>query len=92
MRKHQTLLLVNGKRQHTFMTAQDVFGTGVPTCIVDNIGTFTSDLKLIVDEGQTKCSPGDPQTTTGTYSLNSGNTQLTTSIAGISEVFNIIIL
>jgi hypothetical protein len=70
----------------------DVYGTGIPACLIDDIFTFTSDLTLIVDEGPTKCSPTDPQTTSGTYSLNSDNTQLTTSIAGNSEVFNIMTL
>ncbi len=67
----------------------DVYGTGIPPCLIDAIFTFTSDLKLIRDEGSTKCSPTDPQTITGTYSLNSDNTQLSTSIDGNLQVFNI---
>ena len=65
----------------------DVFGTGqLDPCYVDNIITFTSGPEVIVDEGATKCSPSDPQTFSGTYSLNSDNTQLTVSSNGSSDV------
>jgi Lipocalin-like domain len=64
----------------------DVYGTQVLPCVTDNIITFTSDLQIIADEGPTKCNSSDPQTITGTYSLNSDNTQLTASHNGSSDV------
>ena len=69
----------------------DVFGTAVRPCITDNIITFTS-TQLILDEGSTKCVASDPQTITGTYSLNAGNTQLTTTIDSSSSVDDILTL
>ena len=45
--------------------------------------------QLVVDEGATKCDSSDPQTITGTYSLNTDNTQLTVSSSASSEVYNI---
>ena len=69
----------------------DVFGTGVGPCITDNILTFTS-TELILDEGATKCSPSDPQTITGTYSLNVAKTQLTTTVDNSTNVDDILTL
>ncbi len=69
----------------------NVFGTAVGSCIIDNIITFTS-TQLSVDEGATKCSASDPQTITGTYSLNAAKTQLTTSIDSSSEINDILLL
>ena len=67
----------------------DVYGTAVSPCITDNILTFTDDQKLTNDEGPTKCDPADPQTVSGTYSLNSEKTQLTVTHDGISDVYGI---
>ena len=64
----------------------------INTCITDNTATFTSDLKLIFDEGPTKCNPSDPQAITETYSFNSDNTQLTVSGTSSSEIYKIQIL
>ena len=42
----------------------------VPACQKDNLVTFQSDGTIIEDEGDSKCLPDDPQTTTdGTWSL-----------------------
>jgi len=64
----------------------NVYGTQVGACVIDNVGTFTSDHQVIVDEGPTKCNSSDPQTSTGTYSFNGDNTQLTVSFNGFSDV------
>lgn len=64
----------------------DVYGTQILPCYIDNIITFQTDLKIIGDEGATKCDSSDPQTITGTYSLNTDNTQLTIVYNGSSGV------
>jgi Tol biopolymer transport system component len=71
---------------------KDLYGT-LRACETDNIITFTSDQKVIVDEGPTKCDPSDPQTTSGTYLLSNDNKTVTISQDGSSStVFNIITL
>ena len=39
------------------------------SCSKDDCTSFTSDGKFSFDEGATKCDPGDPQTSSGTFSL-----------------------
>ena len=70
----------------------DVYGTQVPPCVIDDIATFTIDQKLINDEGPTKCSSSDPQTSEGTYSLNNDNSKLTIVYGGSSFEDNVLIL
>lgn len=45
-------------------------------CELDNKHTFKTDKTYVDDEGATKCDPADPQTTTGTWEFNSGETKL----------------
>jgi len=45
-------------------------------CDKDNFYTFLSDSTVILDEGADKCYPGNPQTTTSTWSFLEDQTQL----------------
>jgi hypothetical protein len=58
----------------------------VEACVTDNVVTFKSDKSGIVDEGATKCSSSDPQTSPFTWTLSSDESQITFSgalVAGI---------
>jgi hypothetical protein len=61
-------LLTSGKWK---LTAETVKGVNTFTtkanCDKDNTWAFTTDGKLTLDEGATKCDPTDPQTETGTW-------------------------
>lgn len=46
-------------------------------CAKDDFSTFSSSGGVTDDEGPTKCSASDPQTTTGTWTLSADNTTLT---------------
>ena len=48
----------------------------VPTCQQDDLQKFSNGGVYTSDEGASKCSPNDPQTTTGTWSFNSDQTIL----------------
>ena len=45
-------------------------------CIKDDHTTFMADGSAELDEGATKCDPGDPQTISLTWSINQDETQL----------------
>ncbi|MHC1707713.1 MAG: DUF5004 domain-containing protein [Bacteroidales bacterium] len=62
----------------------------LPVCVKDDIQKFESDGVYTFDEGATKCSTNDPQTTTGTWSFNSDETILsvTTTGAGGTETLS----
>ncbi len=48
----------------------------IDACTKDDITKFTADGKATFDEGATKCNVSDPQTTTGTWALNTTETVL----------------
>lgn len=56
-------------------TATDDYAT-LEACEKDNFIKFASSKVVTFDEGATKCDPTDPQTLTGSWDLNSGETQL----------------
>lgn len=64
---------------------------GFPTCFKDNIWTFQGNGVLQMDEGSTKCDPGDPQSDATTWQLT--NTETTLVIDGesysIEELSNV---
>lgn len=62
---------VNGKPQ----PPQDVFAK-FPACFKDNFSTYKADKSFVDDEGATKCSTTDPQTTAGTWDINADQTKL----------------
>src|SRR3954454_16880683 len=70
---------------------EDTYGSVLP-CQTDNIITFTSDNKVIFDEGPTKCYSSDIQTESGTYSLSNDNKTLTLLMSGSPLVLNVITL
>jgi len=50
----------------------------MPACTKDDLVRFNTDGTITEDEGETKCEPDDPQTTTdGTWELSADNTTLT---------------
>ena len=55
---------------------------GFTSCFTDNIWTFLSNGKLQMDEGATKCDPGDPQTENVNWQLT--NNEATLVIEGDS--------
>lgn len=61
---------VNGKPQ-----PQDVFAK-LPACFKDHFSTYKADKSFVDDEGTTKCSTTDPQTTAGTWDFGSDQTKL----------------
>ncbi|OWY24950.1 hypothetical protein C7N43_28865 [Sphingobacteriales bacterium UPWRP_1] len=75
----------------TINPAIDIFGTGelisdlyannffYPACTKDDFMTFKDNGQVISDEGATKCSAGDPQTTTQNWTFNSTETVITIS-------------
>lgn len=82
----------NWKMTGYIHNGEDVYGTVVRACIIDNIYTFSNTNILTVNEGLTKCNPTDPQTITGTYSINSSQTLLSATNNGDTEVDSILIL
>lgn len=59
----------------------DLWGQ-VPACSKDDIQKFESNGVYTFDEGTTKCSTNDPQTTTGTWSFNSDETVVSVTTTG----------
>ena len=67
----------------------------VEACQTDNVIVFTANGSGSVDEGPTKCSPGDPQTIPFTWNFSSNETILNFSsavFAGVGGDFKIISL
>lgn len=65
----------------------------VPACSTDNIFTFKSDGSGTEDEGATKCTATDPQTTPFNWSLINNDTEInfsTSIIAGVGGSAKII--
>ena len=54
--------------------------TLIQDCNKDDTFKFNADKTLVQDAGAIKCNTSDPQTQTGTWSLNSDQTKLTISI------------
>jgi hypothetical protein len=61
----------------------------LPACTKDDLTKFNSDGTANFDEGATKCDSGDPQTTYGTWSLNTDQTVLTVTADGLTEAYTI---
>ena len=49
---------------------------GFSLCYTDNFYTFRSNAQLELNEGPTKCAPGDPQTELATWSFTQNETHL----------------
>ncbi len=49
----------------------------IPSCSKDDFSTFNTNGTYTDDEGASKCSPSDPQTTSGTWKFNSNETIVT---------------
>ena len=58
-------------------------------CVKDDITRFLNDFTGTVDEGSTKCDPGDPQQTAFTWTLVSSDTQIRYEDSGDITVYNI---
>ncbi len=86
--KSKTELLTSGSwhvSAYTVDPAIDFDGDGteetnvyaiMDQCIKDDHTTFIADGSAELDEGATKCDPGDPQTISLTWSINQDETQL----------------
>ena len=48
----------------------------IPNCGKDNYYSFQIVNKLVIDEGLTKCSPSDPQTTSSPWRFADSNTKI----------------
>lgn len=57
-------------------TTNDSYAT-LRQCKRDDFGKFNADFSVVTDEGATRCTSTDPQTKTGSWSLNAAETQLT---------------
>ena len=67
----------------------------IQACQKDNLLTFSANLTGILDEGGTKCNPGDPQSTPFTWSLANNETLLhvsTVFFTGGNSVFTVVAL
>jgi hypothetical protein len=66
-----------------------IFGNPVSQaqCELDDIYSYLIGGILKVDEGALKCSPTNPQTQTGSYSLNTDLTKVTIQINGSPETY-----
>jgi len=53
----------------------------IPACTKDDITKFAADGKATFDEGASKCSVTDPQTTTGSWAFNTTETVLSVTYA-----------
>jgi hypothetical protein len=56
----------------------------IPSCSKDDIQKFEDNGVYTFDEGTTKCSTNDPQTTTGTWAFNSDETVISITTTGAS--------
>jgi len=57
-----------------------------PACQLDDITEFKTGDVFVIDEGPTKCDPTDPQTSTGSYTLNSAGTILNINDPSVGAV------
>jgi lipocalin-like protein len=67
----------------------------IQTCQKDNLVTFSANFTGVLDEGATKCNPGDPQSDPFTWGLANNETILHVSIVlftGGNSVFTIVAL
>lgn len=62
------------------------------SCVVDNITTFNSDNKMFLDEMADICNPNEPKITSGSYSINSGQTKMITTMGGETIEWDILTL
>lgn len=58
-------------------------------CETDNLYTFETGGIAKLDEGPTKCNASDAQTTTGTWSFNADETELTVTAEGVTQVWQV---
>jgi hypothetical protein len=65
------------------------FYSVLPACTADDLTKFNSDGTVNFDEGASKCESGDPQTTYGTWSLNSDQTVISVTSDGLTEAYTI---
>lgn len=66
-----------------------------PACERDDFAQFNANKSVTFDEGATKCSSTDPQTTMGTWDFNSDQTKLTLTdpnLGGLALPFDIVTL
>lgn len=59
-------------------------------CEKDDSFSFNSDGTATIDEGATKCEVSDPQTSTGTWTLNADETMVTIVDDGITQEWEIV--
>ncbi|MCX6256321.1 MAG: hypothetical protein NTW49_00205 [Bacteroidia bacterium] len=60
------------------------------TCRQDDLQKFTTNGVYTFDEGASKCSANDPQTTNGIWSFNSDDTILSITDNGVTDSYTII--
>lgn len=67
----------------------------LPPCDADNKITFKSDKTGVVDEGASKCDPGDPQTYTFTWDFANNETEINFStpvflgMGGVAKIIDL---
>lgn len=83
----------------TIDPAIDWFGNGtqvtniyaqLPACAKDDLAVFNKNGTVNFDEGASKCSPNDPQTTSGTWAFNTDKTILSVTTEGETESWKIL--
>ncbi|WP_420318420.1 hypothetical protein [Ekhidna sp.] len=66
------------------------FGTVLPhECVTDNFITYFPDGTYEINEGATKCEPGDPPGLIGTWYITQGNDQLIVNVGGMTQAWDI---
>lgn len=74
-------VVINGAVYETY--------SDLASCVKDDIIRFLDDNSGSVDEGNTKCDPGDPQTTHFTWAFQSSDKKLKIQSDGDATVYDI---
>lgn len=64
----------------------------IPACQQDDLTIFNSSGTVTFDEGASKCSSSDPQSTQGTWTWNTDETVLSITDSGNTESYTIVSL
>jgi Lipocalin-like domain len=64
--------------------------TAIPACEKDNTYAYAADGKVTFDEGATKCSASDPQSSTGTWAFTGDKKKIILTDGGFAVTLDIV--
>ncbi len=70
--------------------SNDYYRDVLQDCQKDDYLTFYDDFNIVRNEGASKCNSGDEQTSSGTWTLKTGDTQLEITDGGKTRTFSIL--